>query len=390
MDNSVTTPLKRHRLHILDLGLSRCLYLLSNLLPVAATALIFFLPYYFVSALRFSLLQTGLLMSFYGIGMFIAILLNAYLRRQHTSRKIVSFALSTNCIALGPFLVATTFLPLSISLVLLGFAGYLFKSSHPHLLLPQSEDETHKQTKITQQSYIASHVGLGLAMLAIVLFAINNFNTLFMSAIVLNALPLFFLPKGIPITPKLRQAPEPPPTLFNIFPLLLLFLGGLILSQFTATYSIYLCLKFPHVGLMSMAIFMLVNVFLVGWLQKPMLAVLNRGSALLRSACGALLIGLGCYACSLAHLFSLVVLSAMIVSLGEIFFISSLHSLCHRRFQATLALSLIIGASLGAYVYQFFGANILWQSCAYIGMLCFVLVLLYHTSYLVRRIFQCV
>ncbi len=69
----------------------------------------------------------------------------------------------------------------------------------------------------------------------------------------------------------------------------------------------------------------------------------------------------------------------MIFSLGEIFFISSLHRLCHRFFQGTLALSLIVGASLGAYVYQSFGANALWQSCAYIGVACFGLCCVAYT-----------
>ncbi len=372
MDNSVTTLLKRHRLHYFELGHSRYLYLLSNLLPVAATALIFFLPYYFVSALHFSLLQAGFLMSCYGIGIFMAILLTPYLSLQYAPRKIIFFALLTNCIALSPLLYAKTSLLLSFSLALLGFAGYLFKNNHPHLLLQQAEDESNTQTKILQQSYIASNIGLGLAMLILAIFAINNFMALFITAIGLNALPLFFLPRDVNTPKPIRLNVHPTPTLFS---LLLLFLGGLLLSQFTATYGIYLCLQYPHVGLTSMATFMLTNVFIVSWLQRPMQAVFNRGSKVVYAGCGALLIGLGGYIISLAHIFSLVILSAMIVSLGELFFISSLQGLCRKFFQGTLAVSLIVGASLGTYLYQFFGANALWQSYAYIGILCFILVL---------------
>ncbi|MCD6045336.1 MAG: putative multidrug resistance protein family [Gammaproteobacteria bacterium] len=372
MDNSVTAQLKRYRLHTLDLGQSRYLYLLSNLLPVAATALLFFLPYYFVTTLQFSLLQAGLLMSLYGVGIFIAILLTPYLKRQYSPRKIILFSLFANCIALACFLYIGTFPPLCFNLVLLGFAGYLFKNSHTDLLLQQHENGSPTQAKIVQQSYMASNIGLGLAMSIIALFAVSNFKALFMAALLLNALPLFFLPRD-------TQENKPKPTTLNlnppIFSLLLLFLGGLLLSQFTATYSIYLCLKFPHVGLTSMATFMAVNVFLISWLQKPILNTFNRGSALLRAGLGALLLGLGCYVISLAHVFSLIILSAMIVSLGEIFFISSLHSLCPRLFQGTLTLSLIVGASLGTYVYQSFGANTVWQSCAYLGIVCFGLVL---------------
>jgi hypothetical protein len=386
MDNSVTTPLKRHRLHYFELGHSKYLYLLSNLLPVAATALIFFLPYYFVSTLQFSLLQAGLLMSCYGIGIFMAILLTPYLSLQYVPRKIILFALLTNCIALSPLLYAKTSLLLSFSLALLGFAGYLFKNNHPHLLLQQAEDESNTQTKILQQSYIASNIGLGLAMLIIAIFDINNFKALFITAIVLNALPLFFLPRDVNTPRPICFNAHPTPTLFS---LLLLFLGGLLLSQFTATYGIYLCLQYPHVGLTAMAIFMLTNVFIVSWLQKPMLAIFNRGSKVLHAGCGVLLIGLGYYIISLAHIFTLVILSAMIISLGELFFISSLHYLCKRFFQGTLAVSLIVGASLSAYLYQFFGANILWQSCAYVGIACFVLALIYcalqrMSSYLIK------
>lgn len=367
MDNSVSTPLKRHRLD--SLAINKYLYLITTLFPVAATALIFFLPYYLVSALQFSLLQAGLLISCYGLGIFMAILLIPYLNLQYVPRKIILFALFSNCIALSPLLYAKTALLLSFSLTLLGFAGYLFKNSHPHLLLQQTE--SHSQAKILQQSYITSNIGLGLAMLIIAIFAINDFKALFITAIVLNALPLFFLPRD---SNKPRPLSSTVHTKLALFPLVLLFLGGLILSQLTATYGIYLYLQYPHVGLTTMAISMLVNVLIVSWLQKPILAVFNQGSKMFYGGCGALLMGLGCYIVSLAHIFSLVILSVMIVSLGEIFFISSLYHLCKRFFQGTLAISLIVGASLGGYLYQFFGANILWQSCAYIGIACFALM----------------
>jgi hypothetical protein len=377
MDNSVSTPLKRDRLN--SLGLNKYLYLLNTLFPIAATALIFFLPYYFVSALQFSLLQAGLLISCYGIGIFMAILLTPYLSLRYAPRKIVLFALLTNCIALSPLLYAKTALLLCFSLALLGFAGCLFKNSHPHLLLQQTEDKSSAQTKILQQSYITSNIGLGLTMSIIAIFAINNFKSLFIAALVLNALPLFSLSRDVN---KLRPISFNVHTNPSLFPLVLLFLGGLILSQLTATYGIYLCLTFPKVGLTAIAIFMALNVFIVSWLQKPILAVFSHGSKMLYGGCGALLIGLGCYIISLAHIFSLVVLSAMIVSLSELFFISSLHHLCKRFFQGTLAVSLIVGASLGGYLYQFFGAHILWQSCAYVGIACFVLALIapYHNK----------
>ena len=381
MDNSVSTPLKRHRINSRDLN--KYLYLLSTLLPVAATALIFFLPYYFVSALQFSLLQAGLLISCYGIGIFIAVLLTPYLSLQYAPRKIILFALFANCIALSPLLYAKTALPLSFSLALLGFAGYLFKNNHSYLPFEQAEDKSKPQTKILQQSYITSNIGLGLAMLIIAIFAIHNFRALFITAIILNALSLFFMSRDANKLRPISFKVHPHPTLL---PLLLLFLGGLILSQFTATYGIYLCLKFQKVGLTAMAIFIVLNVSIVSWLQKPFLNVFTRGSTLLRGGLGALLIGLGCYIISLAHIFSLVILSAMIVSLGELFFISNLYHSCKQFFQSTLAVSLIVGASLGGYLYQFLGATILWQSCAYVGIACFVLVLANNIIIKIRAI----
>lgn len=369
MDNSVTTPLKRHPLYNTDRRFSQYLYLFSAL-PAAASALIFFLPYYFIQALRFSVLQAGVLMSCYGIGIFAAILLTPYLNTQFSYKKMILFSLSANCIALAYFLSAHTFPLLSLNLLLLGFAGYCFKHNTSHWLLQLAKNEAHTQTKLLQQAYMGSNIGLGLAMLAIAFFALHNFTTLFVSAIILNAVPLF-LGRTRESAPTLIR--KSAPTRFTIFPLTLLFLGGLLLSQLTTTYGIYLSLKFPLVGLTAMAVFMFINVFLLSWLQKPLLAVFSRGSQLFYGGFGALLMGLGLYVGSLLHLFSLVVLSALIFSLGELFFIGNLHRLCPRGFQGTLALSLIIGASLGAYVYQFFGAAVLWQSCAYIGIACFVM-----------------
>ncbi len=375
MDNIFTDPLKQYRFRAIFLSNSKTQYLYSTLFVTGATALIFFLPYYFVSTLHFSLLQAGLLMSFYGVGILIALFLAPSLSQKYSTRKIISFALIINSLSIGYFLYAASFLPLAFNMLLLGFSGYLFKNSHSHWVLQHIENEACVQTKRLQHSYIASNVGLGLTLSAIAFFSIPHFKVLLVAGIILNALPLLFLPRHAQynklnlINTNTRLTP-------HIAPLLLLFLGGLLLSQITSTYGVYLCFNFPHLGLSAMAIFVLLNLCLISWLQKPILHVFNRGNALFRAGCGALLLGVGCYVISLAHVFSLVILSAMILSLGELFFISSLHRLCKDLFQGTLALSLMIGASLGAYTYQFFGSKTLWQSCAYIGLLCFVLGLI--------------
>lgn len=360
MDRSMSTPLQADTL----LTQPRFLSLLSNLLHVAATAISFFLTYYFVNFLQFSVLQAGFLISFYGVGILVALMVAPHL--QHS--KIILSALVLSTFALSNFLIVSSFLPLAFNLILLGFANALFKNAP----LPSSLSSSQKINL-----YKSSSFGLSLAMLSIVFFSVNDFKILCITAFILNVFALFLMTVQILwVNPSILKQHSAPP-FYKLTPsLLLLFLGGLLLAQLITTYGLYLARQFPHLGLSTLAIFMLIHLSILCFLQKPLLMVFHRGDTLFKGGCGALLLGLGCYVLNLGNVFSVVVLSAMVYSLGEVFFISALHKACHQTgtfnlFSKTLALSLILGASLSTYVYQYFGAHTLWQACAIVGALSF-------------------
>ena len=362
MDRSISPPLQSDTL----LPFLTHFYWLSNLLHVAATAISFFLVYYFVTALHFSMIEAGLLISFYGLGIFFATVIGPYLKHS----KIVLGALLLSTLTIGNFLLLTTFSPLALNLMAFGFASALFKNTP----WPSS-----------QKLYLSSNLGLGLTMLLVLLFSVKDFRVLCVIALIFNALALLFVTGGLKQNKIMEKEvknknTELMPSLFPkkdaILCFFLLFLGGLLLAQLTITYGLYLALEFPHLSLKALAIFMLIHLSVLCFLQKPLLMVFYRGNTLFKSGCGALLLGLGCYVLRFGHAFSVVGLSAMVFSLGEVFFINALYKTYREAnllnfFSKVLTLSLILGASLGMYVYQYDGANVLWQACAMLGMLCF-------------------
>ncbi len=374
--------------------------LLCNLLQVAASTVQFFLVPYFALTLKLSVVQSGLLLSSYGLGVLAA----TYFKVSSHEPKMQVYALFCNILSLGNFLILTSFEPLIFNVVLLGFGSALFKKNLSHSTYPQ-----------TKSLYWSSEMGLALALVGILIFPIVDFKVGIFTAFMLSGLSLFFsfitsqrlsvtdAPEGadyeaMKVVNRRRCHPRQGhqaavggpvknwfrnwaagfrPRLTESFYLSLLFLGGLLLSQLTTTYGLYLVTQFPDWGLKALAIFMLIHAFILCFLQKPIVFVFHRSDPLFRSGYGALLLGLGCFAFNLGHVFTVVVLSAMVYSLGEIFFIGALYKVCQKNkavsyFTKTLTGSLIIGASLGAYVYQYFGPRILWQACALLGVLCFI------------------
>ena len=362
MDRSLSPPLA----HDATLSsLTTQFYWLSNLLHVAATAISFFLVYYFVTALHFSMVEAGLLMSFYGLGIFFATVIGPYLKQS----KIVLGTLLLSTLTLGNFLMLRTFSPLALNLMAFGFASALFKNTP----WPSSP-----------KLYLSSNLGLALTMLLVLLFSLQDFKVLCVIALIFNALALLFVASGLKQNKIIQKEVKHKntdlmPCLFPkkdaILCFLLLFLGGLLLAQLTITYGLYLALEFPHLGLKALAIFMLIHLSVLCFLQKPLLMVFYRGNALFKSGCGAFLLGLGCYVLCFGHAFSVVGLSAMVFSLGEVFFINALYKTYREAnllnfFSKVLTLSLILGASSGTYVFQYAGADRLWHACALLGMLC--------------------
>ena len=416
--------------------------LFCNLLQVAASTVQFFLVPYFVLTLKLSVVQSGVLLSSYGLGVLAA----TYFKVSIHQPKMPVYALLCNILSLGNFLILTSFVPLILNVLLLGFGSALFKKNLSH--------STYQQTK---SLYWSSELGLTLALVGILVFPLIDFKMGIFTAFILSGLSLFLKyidfqknntefglklsffftlwaviasklslraegedPEGRHCEPKAKQSRrsisgcpyQDRPGLLHkplfvphfrtrsvkrfvrndglredrlgltitnqYFYLSLLFLGGLLLSQLTTTYGLYLATQFPDLSLKALAIFMLIHAFILCFLQKPIAFIFHRSDPLFRSGYGALLLGLGCFAFNLGHVFTVVVLSAMVYSLGEIFFIGALYKMCQENkvlpyFTRTLTGSLIVGASLGTYVYQYFGPRTLWQACALLGVLCFIL-----------------
>lgn len=355
--------------------------LLGNLLQVAASTVQFFLVPYFVLTLKLSVVQSGLLLSSYGLGVLATTIFKFSI---HQSRMQV-YALLCSTLALGNFLMMTSLVPLFFNVLLLGFGNGLFKRNLPH--------STYQQTK---SLYWSSELGLVLALVGILIFPIIDFKMGILTAVILSLLSLSTVIASKPLVGaegELTEGRHCEELVHNDavqglhfrlaitsqhFYLLFLFLGGLLLSQLTATYGLYLVMQFPDWGLKALAIFMLIHAFIWCFLQKPIAFVFQHSDPFFRIGYGALVLGLGCFAFNLGHVFTVVVLSAMVYSLGEIFFIGALYKVCQKNkalpyFTRTLTFSLIIGASLGAYVYQYFGPRMLWQGCALLGVLCFIL-----------------
>ncbi|WP_298623789.1 MFS transporter [uncultured Legionella sp.] len=361
----------------------------------------FFLSLYFVTIRHFTPSIAGLLLSCYGLGTVLGGLITGKLSDRFPPRIISIFSLLAQSVAFFLLTYLQSGVLLMANLFLLGFTAYGFKISNNVWMLGMCNNDINLRYKTISISHVAANFGLGLSGALIVGMTPYGFQSIFyLSGLLLLGMALYLLfqnSAGINvILPSKEQHDECSANASK--PILLLviscvFFVGLIIAQLSATYPLYIQESFPSLGVNAVSILFILDTFLIVLFQAPLTTMVASQNKLLVTGVGALLMGLGMLVLSYSSVFFMAIFSCIIWTTGEMLFISTAQLLCYEQssnqkkgqslglFQATFAVSNVMGPALGGFIYQGWGGDLLWYCSMLIGTMCFLLCWYFSYTY---------
>jgi predicted MFS family arabinose efflux permease len=365
----------------------------------------FFLSLYFVKVLHFNIAMAGVIISAYGLGTATGGIVGGKLSDK-VSPSIISIV--SLLIEAGAFLSLSRLKSIDLlmfNVFILGIAAYAFKTSNNVWLLNQSKEQESERLKTINILYAASNLGIGSAGVIVSILERIGFQYIFCfssALLFLSSAYLIFqeivykdsaernksmVYVHIPNQPAVTRKKEDKKIVRLI--LICLFLVGIIITQRSATYLIYLRDAFPQLGIKWIGLLFSLNPILIVLFQAPIINRFTQSNKIAMVGVGACLMGLGMFMLSFSYIFSLAVLSCIIYTAGEMLFFSLAQLICYQRgaalqkghvlgmFQMTYAVSVVVGPSIGGWVYHHFSGNMVWYLNGIIGILCLVICMFY-------------
>lgn len=368
------------------------LLLIARVLQDSATAICFFLTYYFVKDLHFSIPAAGQLIAIYSVGTLLGGVSGGYLCDRFSAPALSLIALILDGIVFSNFLYISSFALLAMNLLLMGFASYTFKTANTYSALAYCEDSGNQKLTAINLLYMSANLGGGISMLVVSLLSGYGFAIVFSIAIVFGILPgAYFCRRAQKIpTPimipksnseeKQTVASQNSQRFLLFMALSILFLGGLIFAQLNSTYTIYLAEKFPAWGLNGRSMMSIVNIVLILLFQAPLIGLFAAFNKLYLAGVGGFLLGAGFFAVSVSPFFAIALLGCAVYTIGEMFLVSMTQLVCYEGAavknrgrnigwsQGVGALSRMVGAILGSEIYHYQGGDAVWYYCLYVGV----------------------
>jgi predicted MFS family arabinose efflux permease len=353
----------------------------------------YFFTTYFVENLHFSVSAAGTIISFYGLGA----IAGGYLGGR-LSEKIPPSLIAAACLMLQ----ATGYLALAkisslhvlrIDAFILGMAAYGFITANYLNLLNSCQNLD--QLKVINWLSTVSNLGMGISALLIGFYSAIGLKNIFMifSGILL-LLSGYLLTRHIIFRDDPLIQKKPPtfsctvvvnnnqPILFNLFMFSTIFSSGIIISQISSTYSLFVQSTFPQLGIKAFSILFSINTLFIILFEVQIGAIFNCYNKILMMGLGSFLLGLGMLMLSFKINFAGAILACIVYSIGEILFFCMAQLLCYQKqqknnkgrglgmFRTIYATSRAIGPTLGCYIYYQFSSYSLWYVCAVIGIGC--------------------
>ncbi len=371
---------------------SICLTFIESL----ATGICFFLSLYFVNILHISIANTGLLLSLYGVGTIFGGILAGKLS-DHLSTKTISIAsLLMQSIAFFLFTQLKDKNLLMLNMFIIGLCTYGFMTANNVWMLKQCQNNGEMRLKSINIARAASNLGMGVSGIMIGILDVNQFHALFyfssitliFSSIYLNFFvvdtQLFAIQKNISSDINLEIKKYHNKKIIFLM-LLCLFLIGLIISQLSVTYPVYIQHTFPQMGASAVSILFILDTLLIVFFQAPLVNCLKNFNKIFLAGIGAFLMGFGMFILNFSFMFYTAIISCLIWTTGEMIFIAMAQFVCYECgvkkkkgqimgfFQAISASSRVVGPVAGGFIYYHFGGNMLWFLSMIIGATCLFL-----------------
>lgn len=336
-----------------------------------------------------SVFHSGMMMSFYGIGTIAGSIIGGKLSDRISPNLISIFCLLVQAIAFVGITQIQSLYFLMGDLFIVGLASYGFITSNHTWVLSRCQQGESQRLKAINLLSVASNLGMGISAIIIGMFNTQAFISILLTSstlLLLMAIYLsyeeaagknkIFLEKNntdIKMHGSIQHVP------LMVFTLSCLFMAGVIVSQTSSTYSIYLLSIFPGMGMKSFSILFILNTFMVVLFQTSISNYFAEKNKVLMIGLGAFLLGFGMCLLSVTFNFSIAILAAIIMTVGEMIFFSMSFLACYESsaqnkkgqsiglYRMIYAVSRIAGPVAGGAIYDNFGAEVLWYACGIIG-----------------------
>ncbi len=363
-----------------------------NLVESTFGGICFFLSFYFVHILNFNIVNAGIIMSIYGVGTTIGAITSGKLADILSPEKIAKYSLFVQSMAFMAIIFSKSMLALSTTMFLLGISAYGFITANNTSVMNLVKSDERLKLKSVNIFYASSNFGIGLAAAIVMMAGKKYFHEIFvLAALSLLASSIFYRQhnKLKPVcslnqsNPQTKQSRKDKLTLYSV--LTCLFMVGIIISQRSTTYTIYLHQLFPHLGLAGAAAIFALNPLLIVFFQAPLVNQLHNLNKILMTGVGALLMGTGSIILAFANYFYLAILSCVIYTAGEMIFFSMAQVSCYNKspdkkkgfglglFRSTYAASIIVGPTIGSQMYQHMGGQSIWYLSGILGIVSLLL-----------------
>lgn len=375
----------------------QCYYgFLLNLCQSIFIGIYYYLSIYFISVLHLSVTTSGVIIAFYGIGSILGSMLSGMLSDRWSPGIISAICLFIQAIAYTWLIQAQSHIFLILGMIILGIASYGFITANHLFVLSYCDDG--QRLKALNILSMSSNFGLGLSAVLITSVIVVGFHEIFFiaaMALVILSLITLVINKRYFVGDSLKKIQNSSSKESNesssknanktIATLILacIFFVGLIVAQLSTTYSIYIKVSYPELGLNSVAILFAINSFIVVFLSVPCGNLIKKYNKIMMVGVGGFFIGIS-MTLLIFHSYMMAMVACIVYTLGEIIFFSVAQLVCYQNGEANkkgkslgsyrmiYASSRILGPVIGSILYTKFGAFIIWIISGVIGVACLI------------------
>lgn len=371
-----------------------------NLAESTIIGVYYYLSIYFVNSLHFDIATAGFFISCFGIGAMLGGIIGGKLSDKWSPGITAAIALTLQTICY--FVFAKTVNPqlIILNMVMLGIASYSFITANYSYVLNACKNNEKISLRAISILSMTSNLGLGISAFILSYALIAGFTPIFfVSACMMAFLAIISFCLAPHKTEEInRQNASDKMTVTSHYPaqvfittLLSVFFVGLVVTQTSATYALYITSIFPDFGVQAVTTLFILNSAIVVVASTPICDYIEQFNKPLMVGVGGFLVGAGMFMLIFSHSIFIAILSCLIYTVGEIIFFAVAQLICYQYgsqkrgmslglYRTIYALSRIVGPSIGGLIYQAWNGEMVWFISGIIGLACLMTGYLYKNK----------
>jgi predicted MFS family arabinose efflux permease len=373
---------------------------LLSLIESIFIGIFYYLSIYLVDTLHIDIPTTGIIISCYGIGAIFGGIVGGKLSDLTSPGVICTISLFIQAVSYFVFTIVASPILLMMNVFILGIASYSFITANHLFVLGECKDDENQRLKAISILSMISNLGLGLSAIVLGSLLSIGFHLVFLitSAFVF-ALGIASTYYEIILNKSTNQSftahqsqhhgdttdtTKPYEKSILMMALLCVFFIGMVVTQSSVTYVLYIKEMFPAYGIQAVTILFTINSFIVVLASTILCDYIKDYNKLIMLGIGAFLIGIGMTILIVSHLFFIAVLACIVNTVGEIIFFAVSQLLCYQSggkgrkgtslglYRAVYASSRALGPTAGSLIYYKTSGDMLWIICGALGTIALI------------------